>query len=323
MNNSMTGEVKKNRYIVITIALVVFIGALFIFNSFVGGKFLTLSNFSLMVTAATVPTFVALGLTFIFASGITDFSVGAVVILAATMAGTLGNQFGYAGLIIGGVATGAILLFLNFQIYNWTRIPSWIAGLGMTMIYESVSAFYSNARLEKGMRVVMLESEYKALGMYPMVFLVLIIGLILAYILYNRTTIGLNLRAVGTNEEVARMMGIKAKKTLLLGGIIAGVFFGIAGFVKESYAGLVIAATGLSSISSIFQPLAAVLLSQVLQKNINIVIAVPISTIAITALFNMLTLVGVPSGTWQEVFLGVIVILFGILAQKNAKGVVK
>ena len=55
----------------------------------------------------------------------------------------------------------------------------------------------------------------------------------------------------------------------------------------------------------------------------NVIIAVPISTFLITLIFNVLTLFGVPSGTFQDFILGVIVILFAILAQRKVKGVVK
>ena len=52
-------------------------------------------------------------------------------------------------------------------------------------------------------------------------------------------------------------------------------------------------------------------------------VGILISGIAVVALFNILTLFGVPSGTWQNVSLGVVVILCGILSHLNHKGVVK
>ena len=69
--------------------------------------------------------------------------------------------------------------------------------------------------------------------------------------------------------------------------------------------------------------MAAALLALALASSINVIIAVPISTFLITLIFNVLTLFGVPSGTFQDFILGVIVILFAILAQRKVKGVVK
>lgn len=322
MNRDISSSTTKQNMNTILIFLSISI-IFVIFNEFVGRKFITFSNINTLITGSAISTFAAWGLCFIFASGITDFSIGAVMILSATAAGVLGNQFGYVGLALGGIIVGIVLLFINFKIYNLTKIPSWIAGLGIAMIYEAITAYYSKIRLSQGLQVVELDFKVRALGQSPAVYVVLILGFVLAYFIYNRTSIGLNVRAIGSNEEVAKMMGIKVQRTLLMAGIIAGFFFGAAGFVKESYAGRVIAMTGLSSISTIFLPLAAVLLSQVLQKYMNIIVAIPIATFFISAIFNMLTLSGVPSGTWQETILGLIVILFGMIAQRKVKGVVK
>ena len=68
---------------------------------------------------------------------------------------------------------------------------------------------------------------------------------------------------------------------------------------------------------------AAVLLAKALSKNINRIIAVPISTFIIVVIFNVLTLLGVPSGAFQEFLLGSVVIIFAVFAQRGVKGVVK
>jgi ribose transport system permease protein len=73
----------------------------------------------------------------------------------------------------------------------------------------------------------------------------------------------------------------------------------------------------------VFQPLAIVLLAQILQKRLNIIIAVPICAVIIFAVFNLLTILGVPSGTLQEAFLGAFLIVFGVVGQRGVKGVVK
>jgi ribose transport system permease protein len=151
----------------------------------------------------------------------------------------------------------------------------------------------------------------------------MIICIIIAYIIFNNTTVGINIRATGCNEQVSKTMGINVSKTLILGGVIAGAFLGIAGVVKESVSIFTPAQGGLTSLSTVFQPLAAVLLAKTLSKFINRMIAVPISTFIIVLIFNVLTLLGVPSGTFQEFLLGSVVIIFSIFAQRGVKGVVK
>ena len=319
----MIGEEKKVSLTVKLIVFAAFILLLIVMNMATDGKFLEPSNLKTIAVNASVPTFTAWAFVFIFASGFIDLSLGAVIVLAANVAGTFGNQFGFVGLVVTGLAAGVLLMTLNFTVFQVTKIPSWIAGLGLTMVYEAISSFYSEQRLEMGLRVVELESQYRSLGRAPLAFVVVLLGLVVAYILYNRTTIGLDIRAMGDNQAVARNMGIKMAKTVILSGVVAGIFVGAAAFMKESFAGTVNPVTGLASLPQTFQPLAAALLSQALSKHINIIVAVIASTLFVMAIFNFLTLMNVPSGTWQETVLGISVIVFGVLANRNTKEVVK
>ena len=75
--------------------------------------------------------------------------------------------------------------------------------------------------------------------------------------------------------------------------------------------------------ASIAGLLAIALLAQILQKRINIIVAVPFCSIIIYAVFNIMTFFGVPSGTLQDVFLCVFVIVFGVAGQRGTKEVVK
>ncbi len=288
-----------------------------------GGKLLTGSNLLNILAAMTVPTIIATGFAFVFGSNVTDLSPGSMVILCATVAGVSGNAFGIPAMLVLGILAGIACGTLNFTIFRVAKIPPWIAGLGMTMVYESLVGWYSSIRVARGSTTVMLEAEHRTLGVEPYIFIVLVITIVAGYIIYNHTTAGINLRAAGCNEQVAQIMGINATKALIICGCIAGAFFGFAGVIKESYGAMCNAMTGLSSLSTTFQPLAAVLLAKALSKNVNYMIGIPIGTFIIIFVFNVLTLLGVPSGTFQEACLGLVVIIFGMLAQRDVKGVVK
>lgn len=298
---------------------ILIVGVVVIDSSF-NGKLLNLSNLTGVMTHAIIPSFIAWGLSFIFACGYTDLSVGGIIVLAANVASILGNKFGYAGVLLGGSGVAILLLFLNFCIFAYSKIPSWIAGLGMAMIYEASAVLFWKNIMSKG---VDLDSNYRGFGQVPGIFIIFAVGLLLAYFLYNRSTIGLSIRAIGSNWDVAHAIGIKGKSSLLAVGLISGVFVGCAAFISISYNVRITAKTGLTSLSLIFQPLAVLLLAQVLQKKINLIVAIPICAFLISAIFNLLTIASIPSGTWQEAILGLCIIVFGIIAQRNNKGVVK
>lgn len=315
-----SGTSANSKLIIVVIAV---IAAFIILNVISGGKVLSINNIDAIVSAAVVPTLTAFGFLIIFTCNVTDLSPGSIVILTSTAAGIIANAYGVPAAIIGCVVLGILCMVFNFTVYRITKVPPWIAALGMTMVYESFGVMYANYCASKGEKIVVMEQSLRFLGHKPGIYVCGLIGIIIAYIIFNKTSIGINFRATGDNEDVAKVMGINVDKALILGGVIAGAFFGYAGVVQESYAGFVYAMSGLTSLSTTFQPMAAALLALALANYINAVIAVPISTILITAVFNVLTIFGVPSGTFQNAILGLIVIFFAILAQRNVKGVVK
>ena len=314
---------RKKGVLVLALAVVGVVGLAVLFDLACGGKFLNTGNINSLCINAIMASFVAWGYCFVFALGYMDLSVGAAMILCAYAAGELGNRLGLPGVLLGGLAMGIILMSINFNVFAWTGIPSWIAGLGLLMLYEAAAAFYTYLLQQNAEVVVTLDQQYRTLGRAPAVYLVFLAGLAVAYIAYNWTAVGLNVRAIGSNLDVAKNMGIHIPLTLVLVGIICGFFIGCAGMLRESYTGRVFAQTGLTSLSSIFQPLATVLLAQVVEKKVNIILAVPFCALFVFTCFNVLTILGVPSGTLQESILGLCVIIFGVIAQRCVKGCVK
>jgi len=289
------------------------------------GKLLTSTNILFVLSASVVTTFIVLAFCFLITMGIMDLSIGSIMILASNAGGILAVEFnlGYIGLIGGAVLVAVILEFVNIKMMLISKIPPWIFGLGIAMLYEAIGAVYNTSQLKAGKQMVSLGTVCRELGSPPWNLIVLILALAIAYILFNRTSIGFGLRAVGSNSTVAKMMGINVSKTTILSALCAGVFIGFASAINQSYGSRVGASTGLTSIAAIFTPLAAYLLAKALEKFFNIIIGAVVSAVIITSLFNALTLLRVPSGTWQQVVMGGIVLVCGILSQRRFKGVVK
>ena len=307
--------------------LIIFIAALAVisvaFHFISGGIFLESRNVRTIISSSIYPSFVAWGLCFLFACGYTDMSIGGVVVLGSFASCVLGNWYGYPGVILGGLITGTVLIFVNFLVFAYTKIPSWIASISLALIYEAVAVFLRINRGTKPLIDAELSRDFRALGQLPLNVILLAAGFIIVYVVYNRTSTGLNVRAIGGNKDVSKALGVNVLRTLLWVGLICGLLVGFASVIQQSYNGKTIVMAGLTSMFMIFRPLAIYLLAQILQRWINIIIAVPICSIIIYAIFNLLTLFGVPSGTLQDVFLGVFLIVFGIAGQRGVKEVVK
>lgn len=308
-------------YFFIFIAAIVIVAL--VVNLLTEGRFLAAKNVQVMVSNSIYPSFIAWGLCFLFACGYTDLSMGAVVILGSYGSCVLGNMLGIPGVIIGGLLVGTLLVFFNFLIFAFTKIPSWIASISLAMIYEAIAVYLrANSKTRPYVDVELIK-DYRLLGQFPVNLILLVIGFAAVYVVYNRTTIGLNIRAVGGNKEVSRAMGVNVLKTLLWVGLICGVLIGVASIIQQSYNVKTVTMSGLTSMQLIFKPLAIALLAQILQKRINIILAVPFCSLIIYGVFNLMTFFGVPSGTLQDVFLCIFLILFGVAGQRGTREVVK
>lgn len=317
------GEKRSNSvlFFILFIAILFIVAVLFHFLT--DNMFLESRNVKAIISNAIYPTFIAWGLCFLFACGYTDLSIGGVVVLGSFASGVFGNFFGYPGVILGGLVVGTLLIFINFLVFTYAKIPSWIASISLAMIYEAIAVILRSSSATRAYIDAELNPAYRAIGQYPLNVILLLAGLVIVYFVFNRTSTGINIRAVGGNKEVTRALGVNVTKTLLWVGLICGLLVGFASVLQQSYNVRTTVMTGLNSLQIIYRPLSIVFLAQILQKKINIIIAVPFCSLIIYGVFNIMTFFGVPSGTLQDVALCLFLIAFGIGGQRGVKGVVK
>lgn len=312
----------RNQIILLVCYILLFVLA----NLLTGGKFFSQQNILSTLAHAVYPGLAAFGMCFIFTPGIVDMSLGANILLAGNVGAILAVNLnlGYPGLILGAIGSAVILEVITIYTGLKLKIPSWIAGLGFALIYEAILSLYAKHLSDTiGKAYITMPDNLRALGTMPGIVILWLVGFVACYFLYSRSTLGINVRALGCNQSVAEAMGIKKNKTILLGSIVGAVFVGAAALARISYNGHLVSSSGMGSISSIFRSLATFLLAQSFASVIGVPAGALLGSLLIAALFNCLTLLGVPSGTGQEITLGAIVILCGIISNAKNKGVVK
>lgn len=290
-----------------------------------GGRLLMPTNIKTILMQWTYPMMVGLGMMFIFTSGMVDLSIGAQLILAGNIGALLVEDFGlgYFGLIVGTIVVAVICELLSASCSTFLGIPSWVAGLGAALVYEAVATIISTVRAKTAGTSVIYLKNCRELGTFPWIFIIAVVVFIAAYFIFNRSTLGFNLRAVGSSPEVAEAMGIKRKKTIMIAALVGAVIIGIAAITQMSYTGRYTAVSGMGSLSGIFKALATILFAGSFSRIFSDPVGVVVGSFIITILFNILTLLGVPSGTYQEMCLGAVVVICGILSSFKNKGVVK
>ena len=264
---------------------------------------------SLMVSAGAV------GFFFVMVMGMFDFSIGANIMLSSIVGTVLASRYGlgYPGLIIGCILTGALVGTLNGLLYVTLRIPSMIVTTGLALIYEAVASYIA------GGQSATLPSNMRAFGSMPGNLILALLGFALAYLLLNYTRIGTYTYAIGSDEFVAKNMGINVKKYKVIAFIISGAFFGLEAILTISYGGSMVAETGMLSMSRNFYPTMGCFLGMAMKKY-----GIPIQAIIIGEFFLQIVYygfvaLGAPTAI-NDVISGLALLIIVTLTTKVTKG---
>lgn len=299
-----------------------------------GRRLLSAANLRSLLLQIAYPMMLSSGMVFIFSGGRIDLSLGAQMILAANigailvenivlknMTGAAGTAVGYVALIGGTVCMMILSESLTASCSVFLGIPAWVSGLGAALVFEACGVLIVG-KATNGTAVMYLRN-CNFLGTFPWMFILAILVVVCAWFIFNRTTLGFNLRAVGGNADVAEAMGINRKKTIMTAAIIGAAIIGIAAVAQLSYQTRYTVSSGMGSMSQLFRALAIILVSGSFARIFNDIIGCVVGSFIIGGLFNTLTLFGVPSGTGQDIALGIIVLVCGILSSIGFKGVQK
>ncbi len=225
-------------------------------GSLVHPNFLTYSNLIQNVAARTAfIAIIAVGATFVMASGGLDLSVGS---MAAFTAGAMilflktGEANGGVLLIAEGmalaVAVGVLCGLFNGLVVTVGKIEPFIATLGSMVILRSLFTWLANGgslSISPDLKDIYAPVySGNVFGLPVPVIVVLAVGIVAALLLY-KTAFGRHVLAVGSNEEVARYSGISIGRVKLLTYVIQGFCVALAVVLYVPRLGSANSATGL------------------------------------------------------------------------------
>ena len=278
-------------------------------------NFGSLTNLLSYFQASLIATTGAVGFYFVMVMGMFDFSIGANIMLSAIVgsvfAGRLG--MGYFGLILGCVLTGTVVGFLNGFFYVNLRIPSMIVTTGLALIYESVANYIAGGVEQT------LASELRIFGRMPGDIILALIAFIIGYLILNYTKIGTYTYAIGSNEFVAKNMGINVKKYKVFAFIISGAFLGIMSILTISYGSSMVAVTGMASMSRNFIPTMGCFFGLAFKKYGMPLQAIIIGEFVINIIFFGFIALGAPTAI-QDVITGITLLIIITLTTKVNRG---
>lgn len=214
---------------------------LFIVFSITARNFFTLRSVLSLALQTSAITIMGIGVTFTIVTGGIDLSIGSVVALS----GTVGVMAAIAGVpiwlsLIIGLLVGVVCGLLNGLMITRLKLPPFIATLGMMMVARGVALTITNANAWPA------PEAFGALGngtifgtgpkfpgiSYPV--LIMIAVALLFHFILSTTRIGRYTYAVGSNEEAARLAGIKVHQVKNVTYIISGLLAALVGVILAS-----------------------------------------------------------------------------------------
>ena len=234
----------KGNPIVVMMATVSLIVGLTIDN------FFSPENLNVLLGNTTIRFLIALGVSGCLITKGTDLSAGRQAALAATLTGVMIQGVDYSGrlftwlpelnmwvvlLIV--VVIGGLIGLLSGTIIAYLKVPPFIATLGVQTIVYGFNLIYTNAQPIGGFRQefkdffgwkILAFGDFKGFSGY--ILFAVAFG-VLFWFLYNKTTHGKYMYAIGGNENAAEVSGVNVKKKLMQIYMIAGMMYSFAGFL--------------------------------------------------------------------------------------------
>ena len=310
VGKKLSGQVKG--YLLLILLVILSWG---IFKIITPNNFGSAKNMLSYFEASLLASVGAVGFYFVMVMGMFDFSIGANIMLSAIVGCVFANRFGlgYAGLIVGAIFTGALVGLLNGLFYAKLRIPSMIVTTGLALIYESVANYIAGGVEQT------LPSDLRAFGQMPGNLILAVIAFAVAYILLNYTKVGTYTYAIGSNEFVAKNMGINVNFYKVLVFVISGAFLGIMAVLTISSGSSMVAVTGMASMSRNFVPTMGCFFGLAFKKYGMPLPAIIIGEFVINIIFFGFIALGAPTAI-QDVITGFALLIIVTLTTKVAKG---
>jgi len=216
--------------------LLIVFGIICLIISLITPQFLTVSNWTIIVTQVSINALLAFGVTFVIITGGIDLSLGSIVAVSGVTSAMLAHPDSYPVLIpiSMGLLAGLLMGAFNGFIITKSKIAPFIVTLGTMTIGRGLALILSDGR-----PVSNLSDSFNYLGSgtvlgIPVLILIFILVFALCSVILSKTILGRYIYAVGGNEQAARASGINIERVKLSVYSISGLLAGLAGILLAS-----------------------------------------------------------------------------------------
>lgn len=201
--------------------------------------FFTEKNLTNLLRQGAMVAIIAVGETFVIITAGIDLSVGAVVGFCSVMiAWFFVHGFGIASAVSVTLLIGvAIGLFHGFGIVQ-LGLPPFIMTLATLTALRGIGLLITNGATISGMPDTFTDFSRANLLGVPLLFWMVLLVAIPAYILLQHSRWGRYLYAIGSNAEAARLTGVNVKAMIYLAYIISATLAAFVGILLAARIGI-------------------------------------------------------------------------------------
>lgn len=224
---------------------------LIIFFSVTNEYFFTSNNIMTVGLQTSTIALIGIGATCVILTGGIDLSTGSVVALSGVAAAMIVNAGVPVPLgMILGILVGGICGLINGILVTRMKLPPFITTLGMMMVARGLALYVTNAAPVSGMPesfanlgngALFKIVEEGANGLPKVVFagipypvIIMIFITVLFTFALSKLKVGRYLYAIGSNEEAARLSGIKTNIVKIYAYVASGLLSGLTGVILAS-----------------------------------------------------------------------------------------
>ena len=202
-------------------------------------RFFAATNLLNILQQISMLTIVGVGLTFTFATKEMDLSVGYTAGLASLVVPMMlvaGWPLPLA--LVLGVLLGVLVGALNAAMVSLVGIPSLIATLATGSMLFGLNLLVTGGRaIYGGLPAAYTFMGQGRIGLLPVVSIIMLVVVALAWFVMERTLLGRYLYAVGGNPRASELSGIKARRYQMLGLLVCSAFSALAGVLLSARLG--------------------------------------------------------------------------------------
>lgn len=294
-NNALVKKIGFNRVILIGVLILMYLlfGAMCV--ALGRASFFTMNRIYSALNYAYFLGFLALGVTFVIATGGIDFSVGPVMFCAALIAGYSLTKYGVplVACILIAIVVGTIFGVMNGYLVAYLKMPSFITSMAIMMMAKGVGSVFTKTQSVSWPQLADANGWYRNLvritsgtTIIPTGLFIFIVAAIICAIILNKTKAGRYILCLGSNKEAVRLSGVDIRKWEALAYILCGMLAGMAAifyvgayttvqpglgdtFNNEAIASCVMGGTSMSGgVASIGGTFIGVLIISILQEGI-------------------------------------------------------